>query len=1350
MNWYLLAVCACCGLAFSSAGNAADDWWNARWRMRTTVNRATPWADTTPRPVEVAVDFPLLLRQAKVAGEFDPASVRVVQPVADGDGRQMQCVVRTEYDARARRERTYVAWIAEPTVGQTGSFDIYFDTKDRGIEAAPTKTVPPENLLANPGFEDELAGWTLNDKGEISSASFAHTTGEHSLKIAMGSDTPEDQRGEVTVSQMIDVAAYAGQEVVFECDLLATRGRYGTGVSVELQQFRADGSRIIDYAIPPRWLTVELAEGHFVQLGERGIMNPEVARVNVMIRVRPYCRESDDGSRPSAEEQTYEVYLDRVVVRPGERWPWPGANEERFVAGVAEDGRAVDFTGLRRVSFNGASEGTLTGGTFNPDRRSAHWGLQAGTLEMWIKPHWSADDDVERLLFSAKSIGHKLHSRLRKLAGGDLEFAITDADCVYHTISGPAPLQAETWHHLAVTWDYPRAQLQMFVDGQRVAAEGPADKEWAWTLDPKDPKRNKGRGIVDDDRRSLPMQATIGGDNNFRAAANAVIDEFRVSDVARYQTNFEPSRATLPTDDNTRALFHFDGEGDGVHSGDDGRVEGYFCHELPPVRAEAVVESFDGAQVTQTRVEAARPGAEDLFEQARAESVMEVTRPFEQLPDPRFIEYRVRSIEATVSGDAEPMTVQVGGDWSPLMLWETYERAADAGGETTLLPRWRANDNVVPFSADDIRATLAVGIEDDRARAVDIFRYALKTTNYFDAHYCESHRDHLRSRVSYRFIKDINIYPFDQCGPLNHVARKLFLNSGISSNDCAGTHHQFEQAFFDGSLQLFDLSPRKFWLDRDNETVVGLRDIYEDPWVKVRDGSTIMAYIPGRTSRARLGSATLPHRIDLALRPGERISVGWHNEGRWSEMGGERKRIPLAKIPPMFGNGAIVFEPTGAGDAATLDNALVEQPGAVRADDPHADAALVYDLVCPYLLSGATLDAQYAAEQDDAVSVWLSFDEGANWREVWRSKAREGRLALDLSEDVMARYDYRLKIELAASSMAKITGLRVRTTLINSPLSLPAELKLGENAMSFVAGPAIEPVIARLAWVERHKSDLGLAPGGINYYNMDDENHRSLFVAAPDETIEAPVTLMGRAFDGTVALEGLPEGWVEGGPVALKVTGPDAPATAIFAVTARGASEGDIVPFEIVAREGDAERRVWAQLLVASTTLVSEAEAAEASGEVAAVEDVAMSGASVMTFAGDGELSFDANASSAGKHAVWVRTRRDEGASTRMTLGVEGETREVRLTAMIGFTDWTGANRAHAKMFAHYGEAYGHWNWYRIPDVELPAGPRTITLGCHAGAQVDAVLVVPESPEVDRATMNLLQNWNFAPWHRPM
>ena len=35
-------------------------------------------------------------------------------------------------------------------------------------------------------------------------------------------------------------------------------------------------------------------------------------------------------------------------------------------------------------------------------------------------------------------------------------------------------------------------------------------------------------------------------------------------------------------------------------------------------------------------------------------------------------------------------------------------------------------------------------------------------------------------------------------------------------------------------------------------------------------------------------------------------------------------------------------------------------------------------------------------------------------------------------------------------------------------------------------------------------------------------------------------------------------------------------------------------------------------------------------------------------------------------------------------------------------------------------------------------------------AQLDSVLVLPQTPATERAAVNLLQNWNYAPWENPL
>ena len=151
-----------CVLLFGSVASAdgESDWWNPDWHYRTTVVRTTPWRDNTPRPVEAVIDFPLLLKQSGVAGQFDPDSLRVVERTDDGPGREVPFAYRTEFDARAGRQQSYLTWIAQPeTRGRSGPMTSISMWKDGcGAGDYDTSLLPPENLLANPGFENQADG----------------------------------------------------------------------------------------------------------------------------------------------------------------------------------------------------------------------------------------------------------------------------------------------------------------------------------------------------------------------------------------------------------------------------------------------------------------------------------------------------------------------------------------------------------------------------------------------------------------------------------------------------------------------------------------------------------------------------------------------------------------------------------------------------------------------------------------------------------------------------------------------------------------------------------------------------------------------------------------------------------------------------------------------------------------------------------------------------------------------------------------------------------------------------------------------------------------------------------------
>lgn len=1338
----------------------STDWWDTRWKYRTRVQRTAPYRDDDTRVIESAVDLPLLLKRAGIPGALDPDSIRVIEP----GGRESPSAYRAEIDVGTGGVRHYVTWLTRGQVGGTGVADIYFDTKDAGLNAGGDsfRQLPPENLLRNALFEDGLQSWEVTPEEPVRFERFSHTTGRQSLQLVINGDTQVVDRN-ITISQTLDIRELAGREMVFECDWLAERAEYGVPISIEIRQFRLDGSQILEFAIEPRWLTLELAEGQLVCLRQRGRFSPEAATASVYIQVRCFVKDSCGRQLLEGPETHFTIWLDRVILRAAERWPWPVLTNVGFVEGAIENAplnRGFAFTGRRRLYFSGASEGVFSAMTMDAGPYSVHWGLGAGTMEFWCRPAWDPDDSVRRVFYKGYGYLYRLQSLLHKdrIRGrNQLEFVIADGSRSLRRVRGPAPLREGEWSHIAATWDFARAHLQLFVDGKLIGEEGPGEAAWAFSTTARDREADHpGIGIWRTDRRSLPMQGFIGGRMDqkewpYDGGVEAVIDQFRISDVVRYSEDFVPFRKEFEVDPHTRALWRFENERDGVHYGGDQLVRSYLGVEAPPRKETAVLEVWENGLV-ESRLLTVKPyPPEELFFANRGSARLDDHQPFRELPDPRFIEYRRRTAEYVVARGDEEFSLEVAGDLDPLMERVVF-RQARPSPSTTVLPRWRANDNVVPFSPASLKETLAPRAENDAEKAIEVMKYALSIGAYYDAPYCETLPCGVhRPRVWPSFIRAINIYPFDACGPANYTLQKLFLAAGISGNVFHGTHHQFQQAFYDGDFRLFDASPRMYWLNRDNETVVSLRGIGEDPHCKLREPGSLNSFFPGNvdSAMAAFGTAKRPHSMDFHLRAGERVTVGWVNEGRWFEFFGQRDPLPLAKVPPRFGNGSIEYELTDRGEASEFHNVAIEGE-TIRNRDDSRPASLIYRVRCPYIFSDAAITGSYAAAGSGSIRFSLSFDRGRTWMEIWENPGSAGRIEVNLRDQVSARYEYWLQVELDPGTATEINNLRVRTTFVNSDLSLPGRLSLGTNRISFVGGEPAIPIRTAISWVERHKTDLGVSLNSLGYYNLDYERHRNLFVLNPGASQPLQVTVEGRVFTGTVSIEGLPDDWLLN-PLRQDIVVVDAsePVTAEFTVSAPAAHTGRIEAIEVVIIGDGWERRVPIEVLTAPAALVREAEEAdEMVGEVAILDIPDVSGGRAVAFNGLGELAFEVHSPAAGTYALWLRARWEDDVSAKLFLRLkDGSLRQIRAYRLFGFRDWTDPETGYTRGFLHHPkkDEYRHWAWYRVPGIEIPKGGCRLTLLAAAGTHFDALLLLPQTEDTARAGMNLFHNWNYCP-----
>lgn len=131
-----------------------------------------------------------------------------------------------------------------------------------------------------------------------------------------------------------------------------------------------------------------------------------------------------------------------------------------------------------------------------------------GAIEFWIRPNWDGADGRGYTFFE---VGQGWLNRMRILKDGanNLRFLLWDSSKEYGVGYNVAHWKAGEWHHIGVTWA--DTQVVMYVDGQQ--------------------RESTNAARVPD---ILAPMLSIGASVVWRdSQANAVIDEFRISDIPR-------------------------------------------------------------------------------------------------------------------------------------------------------------------------------------------------------------------------------------------------------------------------------------------------------------------------------------------------------------------------------------------------------------------------------------------------------------------------------------------------------------------------------------------------------------------------------------------------------------------------------------------------------------------------------------------------------------------------------------------------------------------------------------------------------------------------------------------------
>ena len=258
-----------------------------------------------------------------------------------------------------------------------------------------------------------------------------------------------------------------------------------------------------------------------------------------------------------------------------------GNNGNRHIVDDIGDLRPLDIHIEQNVTVNSGSAASIStaqskfgGSSLRLNDNDSHcqyvspaWG-SAFTIEFWFR----ADSVSAGTQWMAGVWGGTPHGGFNWIVG----LSNSTVKTYFFTTAGSYSLNnatigtasANTWHHVAITWD--GSTYRTFLDGTAGGSasdsNAPASDQWQVT-----------------------WVGTVGGTTDTFAG---YIDEYRQSDTARYTSNFTPSSSAFADDSNTKVLLHFDGS-----NADTTTIDGD-----PPARAGAATRSVDlgGTSVSST------------------------------------------------------------------------------------------------------------------------------------------------------------------------------------------------------------------------------------------------------------------------------------------------------------------------------------------------------------------------------------------------------------------------------------------------------------------------------------------------------------------------------------------------------------------------------------------------------------------------------------------------------------------------------------------------------------------------------------------------------------------------------
>ncbi|OGS36166.1 MAG: hypothetical protein A2293_04600 [Elusimicrobia bacterium RIFOXYB2_FULL_49_7] len=400
--------------------------------------------------------------------------------------------------------------------------------------------------------------------------------------------------------------------------------------------------------------------------------------------------------------------------------------------------------------------------------------------------------------------------------------------------------------------------------------------------------------------------------------------------------------------------------------------------------------------------------------------------------------------------------------------------APAATGVTVVCDRWPDGSDLRQFGLDAIRLSNA---QSETDKAIAVWRWIRRWTMYTNETIpTEKRTQDAWSLANNGYIQDpikvMNVYGAHWCDGLARIMEGVWRALGYRAEKVYRSGHTMVHCRYTDTdsvarWHLFDVSEGRFKFDRTRTRILGADGL----------GCEVNHWSP-----VWIHCDHLPyprHRMELALRTGEKLERLWRNLGKPYEnnIHYTHQTVPVSERGPYgrgdcrvdYGNGQWTYSP----DLSREDwqEGLAEPPCHIASKGLMSDtvgrwAEVAWHFRTPYIISNAAVIVKYTRRQAaDSLRLLLSTDGGNTYKPLWTASKkgddRSDTLAIcpvypvpgnmpPAFKSPFGLYAYRLKLKLKVAqhlSDCEVKAFRFSTTVQLNLFSLP-QLQPGLNTIT--------------------------------------------------------------------------------------------------------------------------------------------------------------------------------------------------------------------------------------------------------------------------------------------------------------